>query len=83
MSRRCQQKLNKAVEGITPYDCDSPSDFDIDYFYGWMNIRVPLKRQQSVADRQLVQHDLIIRMSDHWVACREEARAQNCSVPCA
>ena len=80
---RCQEKLSKAVQGMPPYADASDAHGCIDYFYGWMKIKVPLNRQQTAADRLLVQHDLIIRMSEHWVSCREEARAQQCRVPCA
>ena len=68
---------------MPPYEGASDAHGCTDYFYGWMKIKVPLNRQQTAADRLLVQHDLIIRMSEHWVSCREEARAQQCRVPCA
>lgn len=80
---RCQEKLTKAVEGALPHTCNSGQEGPIDYFYGWMSIRVPLGRQQSLPDRLQVRHDLLAKMSDHWVRCREEARAANCRVPCA
>lgn len=80
---RCQEKLTKAVEGILPHACPPDQPGPIDYFYGWMNIRVPLKRQQSLSDRLQVRHDLLVKMADHWVQCREEARAANCRNPCA
>ncbi|DBA75547.1 hypothetical protein WJX79_007813 [Trebouxia sp. C0005] len=81
--QRCQEKLSKAVQGVPPYEHATAREGCIDYFYGWMKIKVPLKRQQTAADRLVVQHDLIVRMSEHWVSCREEARAQNCRIPCA
>ena len=81
---RCQDKLSKAVDGIVPPETDAGTDVSlIDFFYGWMKIKVPLQRQQTLEDRLHVKHDLVGRMYEHWVNCREDARAQNCRIPCA
>ena len=81
---RCQDKLSKAVEGAIPPGFNADVQVDtIDFFHGWLKIRVPLQRQQTVQDRQCVKQDLIVRMYEHWISCREDARAQNCRIPCA
>ena len=76
--------MSKAVEGVIPPETDAGTDASlIDFFYGWMKIKVPLQRQQTFEDRLHVKHDLVGRMYEHWVSCREDARAQNCRIPCA
>lgn len=76
--------MSSAVEGVIPDGVDAGTDVSlIDFFYGWLKIRVPLQRQQTLKDRLNVKEELIIRMHEHWVNCREDARAQNCRIPCA
>ncbi|KAL3156016.1 hypothetical protein ABBQ32_013004 [Trebouxia sp. C0010 RCD-2024] len=82
--QRCQDKLSSAVEGIIPPGIDAGTAVSlIDFFHGWMKIRVPLQRQQTLKDRLNVKQELITRMHEHWVNCREDARAQKCRIPCA